>query len=223
MLGAPAVHRSVDATERLLGQLDTEERRVLLAHHAFGWVRDDLRCVVPHRTVDEVALLLESAEAKVGPDAEAVGERLGPLLDRSAVRTGVGRGALALVAGCVVVATVALVVVAAGRSAPAATVVASSTSTSVVPATTAAPTTATTAPSPAIDPDDYREPDRELEIVVSDDDTILRLEPWTRRVIWESRPFTEPMVLSVDINTVAITSNGNRVILNLVDGTQLPP
>lgn len=85
-----------------------------------------------------------------------------------------------------------------------------------VPLELAAPTTMTmTITSP--------EPDREIEISITDDNTIIRREPWTRRVIWESRPFDEVEILSIDPNTVTITSRGYRLFVSLTDGTLLPP
>lgn len=69
----------------------------------------------------------------------------------------------------------------------------------------------------------YVEPDREIEVLVTERDTLIRQEPWTGRVIWESRPLTEPKIVSVDPNTVTVDSRGNRLVVSLTDGTLLPP
>lgn len=68
-----------------------------------------------------------------------------------------------------------------------------------------------------------KEPDREIEISITDDDTIIRREPWTRKVIWESRPYADVEVLSIDPNTLTITTRGYRLFVSLTDGTLLPP
>lgn len=95
------------------------------------------------------------------------------------------------------------------------------TPTRIPPATTSS---ALPAPSrPTVNPDQFREPDREIEISITEEDTLVRLEPWTRRVIWESRPFAEVEILSIDPNTVTITTRGYRLFVSLTDGTLLPP
>ncbi len=82
--------------------------------------------------------------------------------------------------------------------------------------TTTATSTTTTSP--------FREPDREIEVSVTDDNTIIRQEPWTRRVIWESAPFRGPVeIVSVDPNTVTLDYSGTRLLVSLTDGTLLPP
>ncbi len=85
-------------------------------------------------------------------------------------------------------------------------------------ASTSASTSTTSAPPPT-----WVDPDRELEIFLTERNTIVRLEPWTRRLLWESRVFRDPRIVSIDPNTVTVDSAGNRLIVSLTDGTLLPP
>jgi len=83
--------------------------------------------------------------------------------------------------------------------------------------------TTTTPPKPTLDPELFREPDRKIEISVTEDGTLIRHDPLTRRVVWESSPFEELKIVSIDPNTVTIESRGYRLFVSLTDGTLLPP
>ena len=76
---------------------------------------------------------------------------------------------------------------------------------------------------PTLDPNRFREPDRVIEILISERETLIRREPDTQDVIWESARFSDVEILSIDPNTVTIQTRGNRLLVSLADGTLLPP
>lgn len=93
---------------------------------------------------------------------------------------------------------------------------------------TIAPAPTRPPPSLAVDSneqtvDSIREPVPQGEVQLTNDDTVVLRDLQTREIIWESRPFTNPELLRVGGGTLSVTSAGNRVILSLIDGTQLPP
>ena len=69
----------------------------------------------------------------------------------------------------------------------------------------------------------FVEPDRDVRISITDADTLVRREPGTSRVMWESSPFADLEILSIDPNTLTIMTRGYRLIVSLTDGTLLPP
>ncbi len=147
----------------------------------------------------------------------AVAERFAPLRQLEAPHRDDAITRAALTVAAIAVVALGLIAVAPGDGPE---VVAMPSTTTGAPSTTSTTSPAQPDPDP---PPTWVDPDRELEIFLTADDTLIRLEPWTRRVIWESRTFVDPEIVSVDPNSVTITSAGNRLIVNLADGTLLPP
>ncbi len=172
------------------------------------------------RPVDPDALASAAALLEVG--GATLTEVLTPIteLDAPDLRDVGERGRRPRVAITVAVAlAIGLLGVAARQQPPAATIAVPST-VAELPNSRSPTTTTTTSIAP---PPTWIDPDREVEIFLTDEDTIVRLEPWTRRLLWESRPFRDPQIISIDPNSVTIDSAGNRLIVSLADGTLLPP
>ncbi len=65
-------------------------------------------------------------------------------------------------------------------------------------------------------------PTRQVNIEIREENTIVRLEPETGDVIWESLPLRMPEIVAVHPNTIQLTSSGRPVVMSLLDGTILP-
>lgn len=198
---------------RRLDRLSNPQRSAVLAHH--------LGVGAP---TDPIAVEAGVAQLTVG--GRELADVLAPLtaLDapRFATSTQLQRRASIGAALIIAVAALLIGIAATQRATPSARPIGSaepdvSTSTTTGAST---PTSTTTSSAP---PPTWVDPDRELEIFLTDEDTIVRLEPWTRRLLWESRPFRDPQIVSIDPNSVTIDSAGNRLIVSLTDGTLLPP
>jgi len=221
---------------RLLTRLDVmsaRQRQAVLAHHIAGLSGGELAGL----SIDERDLATGEAMLALGTGAgmarEGASKALAPLADLPAPASLTsGRSNR----GRVVVAAAALALTLVGTQAGLASQLdwppgeqqeealagdaqpAPQAATPTVPETTAKTLTAQTATPADV------EPDREVEVSVTTENTVIRQEPWTRRVIWESRPFRGAVeIVSVDPNTVTIDYSGTRILVSLTDGTLLPP
>lgn len=207
-----------------LSRLSDPQRQSLLAHHVAGLSLDEL---VDELGVDDRDLTTAEGLLALGTSSsdarEAAVAALAPLVELP-TPTSVTSPKINRRARVLAVAALGLALV-GGQAALASvrerTPIESAALTVAAEQTT---TTITSTVDPPTAPARYTEPDREVEVAVTDDNTIIRQEPWTREVIWESRPFLADVeIIRVDLNTVTIEYSGTRLIVSLTDGTLLPP
>lgn len=212
------------------GRLSKPQRRAVIGRHVAKVPVDllvsELAVSSEHLATGTAALLTDAAGTGVQSEFEgdadgAIENMLSPIYNLAAPRDPFRQKRLAILAISAVVAACTLLIV---LNTPR-LVQPTTKSLTSPPSSTPEQTTITTpiADEPALPPATFVEPDREMEIRITERDTVVRVEPWTGRVIWESREFLDPKLVSVDPNTVTIDSNGNRLLVSLTDGTLLPP
>lgn len=215
-LASPTENPDFQELVQMLAALPEASRRAVLANRVGGVPIEDL---VAEADADELDLTdglrrLENADPSCSlKELFAVAIDL-PVPDLEATRARTGQNWLAMGALAIagVVSILVLTSTIADQSAEPLTP-----DQSAQPLGEPAPTTMSTAA------DHFAEPDREIEIAITQEHTLIRREPWTRRVMWESRRFADVEILSIDPNTVTIMTRGHRLFVSLTDGTLLPP
>jgi len=219
---ASAEKGELDLALRRLALLSRPQRRAILAHRVVRTPEAMLEQYAGATATDLETGLAVLAGGLSAPDAEhALSSLLAQIADLEAPEAEAVEPSLRGLPAIAVAFAAALLGLAVmsgtnGEADQSASSAASPSITSEAPTTTTGVTTTTIAA--------FVEPDREVEVEVTDDNTIVRREPWTRRLIWESRPFRSAIeIVSVDPNTVTIDYSGERLLISLADGTFLPP
>ena len=226
-LVADEVDRRFRKLRSLIERLTIDEQRAVIGHHVGLLPIDSLPTELELSRAD-----LESGTTRLltGSSSTSIEALMAPVFEVTAPNSTPERrnpGRLVLSGFATVCLVAALLTIGRAAKPPLDSQV-------VAPENTTAPTTqapTTEAPEPEEEspastsepPTLFVEPDREIEVLVTERDTLVRVEPWTGRLIWESRPFTDLELVSVDPNTVTAMSRGNRLVISLTDGTLLPP
>ncbi|NNF56442.1 MAG: hypothetical protein HKN03_18605 [Acidimicrobiales bacterium] len=215
-LASPTENPDFQELVKTLAALPKASRRAVLANIVGGVPIEDL---VANADADEHDLTDGLRRLQTADPSRSTEEHLAaaidlPVPDLDATKARTGQNWLAV--GAVGIAAAASILVLTST-------IADQADQSLIPGQSSQPLEEPASTTVSTAADYVVEPDREIEISITDENTLIRREPWTRRVIWESRPFVDVEILSIDPNTVTITTRGHRLFVSLTDGTLLPP